>query len=177
MRSAYRQVPVTDTNLACNVVMLMDPDANVVRYFILYAQPFGAAHAVSNFYRVAEWLVRVARRYFHLAVEHFYDDFFLVDTESSAPLAQLCLQELFHLGFALDPQKSQPPSANAVVLGVHFDLQFIAQGLLQVRAKPDRIAQLTYEMQSVLDRGTLSPSHTAKLVGKCDFVNSTLFGR
>eukprot|EP00971_Amphidinium_carterae_P315743 6276266-Amphidinium_carterae.1 len=133
----------------------MDPDANAVRYFVLYAQPFGAAHAVSNFYRVAEWLVRVARRYFHLAVEHFYDDFFLVEPESSAPVAQQCLQELFHiLGFALDPAKSQPPSANAVVLGVHFDLTQVAHGLLQVRAKPERITLLTEEMQAVLDRGT-----------------------
>eukprot|EP00971_Amphidinium_carterae_P185104 3675807-Amphidinium_carterae.1 len=32
-------------------------------------------------------------------------------------------------------------------------------------------------MQGILDRGYLSPSHAAKLIGKADFVNSTLFGR
>eukprot|EP00971_Amphidinium_carterae_P050459 993732-Amphidinium_carterae.1 len=32
-------------------------------------------------------------------------------------------------------------------------------------------------MQAVIERDIMSPSHAAKLVGKCDFVNSTLFGR
>eukprot|EP00971_Amphidinium_carterae_P324331 6445021-Amphidinium_carterae.1 len=54
LQSAYRQIPVSDTNLSCCVVMVADPDTNMVRYFVLYGQPFGAAHAVSNFYRVAE---------------------------------------------------------------------------------------------------------------------------
>eukprot|EP00971_Amphidinium_carterae_P000276 5765-Amphidinium_carterae.1 len=76
MSRAYRQVPVSDSNLSCCVVLLTDPAAGIVRYFVLYAQPFGAAHAVANFCRVAEWLTRVARRFFHIAVEHFYDDFF-----------------------------------------------------------------------------------------------------
>eukprot|EP00971_Amphidinium_carterae_P051283 1009683-Amphidinium_carterae.1 len=88
MSRAYRQVPVSDTNLSCCVVLLADPTANVVRYFILYAQPFGAAHAVGNFCRVAEWLTRVARRFFHLAVDHFYDDFFQVEPSATAAIAQ-----------------------------------------------------------------------------------------
>eukprot|EP00971_Amphidinium_carterae_P070662 1397364-Amphidinium_carterae.1 len=124
MSRAYRQVPVSDSNLSCCVVLLADPAAGVVRYFLLYAQPFGAAHAVGNFCRVAEWITRVARRFFHLAVEHFYDDFFQVEPTSTAIVAQRCLHELFGvLGFVLDPTKSQTPSQNAVVLGVHFDLQ------------------------------------------------------
>eukprot|EP00971_Amphidinium_carterae_P270843 5374493-Amphidinium_carterae.1 len=54
MQSAYRQIPVSDSNLSCCVVMVADPDTNMIRYLVLYGQPFGAAHAVSNFYRVAE---------------------------------------------------------------------------------------------------------------------------
>eukprot|EP00971_Amphidinium_carterae_P111994 2218198-Amphidinium_carterae.1 len=30
MQSAYRQIPVSDTNLSCCVVMVADPDTNVV---------------------------------------------------------------------------------------------------------------------------------------------------
>eukprot|EP00971_Amphidinium_carterae_P349298 6490949-Amphidinium_carterae.1 len=146
MQSAYRQIPVSDTNLSCCVVMVADPDAHIVRYFVLYGQPFGAAHAV--------------------------------EPSKSAPVAQQCVHQLFQLlGFRLDPTKSQPPTVNAVVLGVHFDLQYVSQGLLQVHAKPDRVRQLTEEMKSIIARGFLSPSHAAKLVGKADFVNSTLFGR
>eukprot|EP00971_Amphidinium_carterae_P279456 5547589-Amphidinium_carterae.3 len=138
----------------------------------------GAALAVANFCRLAEWLTRAARRFFHLAVEHFYDDFFLVEPSTTSSVAQRCLHEFFRtLGFQLDPRKSQPPTTNAVILGVHFDLQHVCQGLLQVHAKPERVQQLTAEMQNVLDRGFLSPSHAAKLVGKADIVNSTLFGR
>eukprot|EP00971_Amphidinium_carterae_P228538 4532902-Amphidinium_carterae.1 len=124
MSKAYRQVPVSDSNLSCCVVLLADPAAGAVRYFLLYAQPFGAALSVGNFCRVAEWITRVARRFFHLAIEHFYDDFFQVEPTRTAIVAQRCLHELFSvLGFVLDPTKSQAPSQNAVVLGVHFDLQ------------------------------------------------------
>eukprot|EP00971_Amphidinium_carterae_P154843 3070283-Amphidinium_carterae.1 len=64
-----------------------------------------------------------------------------------------------------------------MILGSRFDLQHVCQGLLQVHAKPERVQQITVEMSAVLDRGYFSPSHAAKLVGKADFVSSTLFGR
>eukprot|EP00971_Amphidinium_carterae_P029219 575125-Amphidinium_carterae.1 len=53
----------------------------------------------------------------------------------------------------------------------------VPQGLLHVRAKPARIQSLTAEIQSILDRGRLTASQTAKLVGRADFANTTLLGR
>eukprot|EP00971_Amphidinium_carterae_P317063 6302924-Amphidinium_carterae.1 len=110
MKAAYRQVPVSDSSLSCAIAALFNPDTGI-EYYELFGQPFGASNAVDNFYRVAHWLATVARRYFHLAVDHFFDDFFLVEPASSASFAPHCLHQLFELlGLSLDPQKSQPPT-------------------------------------------------------------------
>ena len=178
MKSAYRQVPVSDSNLAFCVTMVVDPDHRTVQYHQLYGQPFGASHAVPNFYRVAEWLCRAARRYFHIALDHFFDDFFYVEPAATAESARKAITFLFDiLGFKLDPVKAQPPSSSSTVLGVVFDLQHLQQDILFVRPKPERVRALSDEVESILRADWLPPSQVAKLIGKTDFINSTLFGR
>eukprot|EP00971_Amphidinium_carterae_P118722 2352184-Amphidinium_carterae.1 len=119
MQSAYRQIPLSDASLSMAITMVTHPSSRTVTYHELFGQPFGAAHAVTNFYRVAEWLCRVCRRFFNIALEHFYDDFWYLDLDSSADSARTCLHALFEiLGFVLDPAKSQPPTPTPTVLGV-----------------------------------------------------------
>eukprot|EP00971_Amphidinium_carterae_P304057 6042445-Amphidinium_carterae.2 len=121
---------------------------------------------------------RVDRLYFHLVLDHFFDDFFLVEPHQSATFAQHCLHQLFSLlGLTLDPEKRQCPTQSPVVLGVQLDLAMVPNGLLHVRAKPGRVASLTAEIHGVLDQGRLTAAQAAKLVGRADFVNTTLFGR
>eukprot|EP00971_Amphidinium_carterae_P341588 6480457-Amphidinium_carterae.1 len=96
MKAAYRQVPVSDSSLSFSIAALLNPDTGV-EYYELFGQPFGASNAVDNFYRLAHWIATVARRYFHLVVDHFFDDFFLVEPLQSAPFAQRCLHQLFSL--------------------------------------------------------------------------------
>ena len=169
MKSAYRQVPVSDSNLAFCITMVVDPDKRTTQFHQLYGQPFGASHAVPNFYRVAEWLCRAARRYFHIALDHFFDDFFFVEPVASAESARKAITFLFEfLGFKLDPLKEQPPSTSCTVLGVVFDLEHIQRDLLFVRPKPDRVQLLLEEVDHVLQCDWFPPSQVAKFIGNTE---------
>jgi len=76
MKGAYRQVPLADSQVSLSIAAVYDPAQKRAELFELYGQPFGAGHAVPNFYRVAEWLCRAVRRFYHINIEHFFDDFF-----------------------------------------------------------------------------------------------------
>eukprot|EP00971_Amphidinium_carterae_P351638 6492206-Amphidinium_carterae.1 len=103
MQSACRQIPLSDASLSMAITMVTHPSSRTVIYHELSCQPFGAAHAITNIYRVAEWLCRVCRRFFNIVLEHFYDDFWHLDLDSSADSARMCLHALFEsLGFVLD---------------------------------------------------------------------------
>ena len=106
MKNAYRQIPLPDGQVAISITA---------------RAAFGAGHSVPNFHRVAGWIQRTLVRAFRLLLDHFFDDFYYVVTEQEATIATLCLREGFKLlGFQLDSDKSQVPSAVAEVLGVHL---------------------------------------------------------
>jgi len=145
----------------------------------MYGQPFGAGHAVPNFCRVSEWLSRCLGRIFSLALDHFFDDFFLVDKQQNSEVASFCLREGFKtLGFELDPDKSQAPAQVIAILGVIFNTQAIhLEKRLLVEAKPLRIRNMERMIDRVLEDNHLTPSVAASLVGKFQFLCSTLFGK
>ena len=119
MQGAYRQLAIPDTQTMIAVTAVYDPDRGEARMFLMHGQPFGAGHAVPNFYRLAEWASRVLIRGMSLMVDHFFDDYFYLERQPCAKVAQFCIQETFKLlGLTLDPDKSQPPAEVASVLGV-----------------------------------------------------------
>eukprot|EP00435_Cladocopium_sp_Y103_P057422 s371_g19.t1 len=59
MAGAYRQVPLTDSQVGISVTAVYNPKTKQPDLFEIYGQPFGAAHAVPNFYREAEWACRL----------------------------------------------------------------------------------------------------------------------
>ena len=145
----------------------------------MYGQPFGAGHAVPNFYRVAEWYSRFLCRYYHIAVDRFFDDFWLVTTQSRSSIGMRCLLETAELfGIVFDADKTQLPSQRTEALGVRFNtVQINTAGLLTVEPKPSRVAKLVSTIDGVLDTDTLTPAQAASLVGKFGFLASTLYGK
>ena len=179
MAGAYRQVPLTDSQVRISVTAVYNPNTKQPALFEIYGQPFGAAHAVPNFYRVAEWACRLMVRAYHLMVDHFFDDYFAVVRPGESQASLFCLQEAFKLiGLVLDDEKSQPPSDFAMVLGVAFNTRALKdQRLLLVEPKPTRVANLTSLINKILDDDFLSPSLAASLLGKFGFLCSTMFGK
>jgi len=150
-----------------------------IDYHEMWGQPFGAAHAVPNFCRLAAWAMLAATRLLHVVIDHFFDDYFMVEPKVTVASATWACRRLFRLvGLNLDPDKAQLPAEVWHALGVAFDMQTLSsQGLLKVRAKPSRVLNAIVDIMQVLKENRLRPSHAAKIFGRLDFLNTTLFGR
>ena len=179
MKGAYRQIPLAPADVRYAITAVYNPESHEVVLFEMYGQPFGAGHAVPNFCRVSEWLSRVLQRYFYLHVDHFFDDFFLVEPSLTIQAGIFVMKESFKLlGFSLDPEKSQTPAAICAILGVVFSTAALAsERRINVSAKPSRIVNLIHTIDSILSSGDLSPAVAASIVGKFGFLCSTLFGK
>jgi len=79
LKSAYRQVPLAPSDVRYAITGVYNPHTGEVDLHELYGQPFGAGHAVPNFCRVAEWINRCAQKLFSAYMDHFFDDFFVID--------------------------------------------------------------------------------------------------
>ena len=179
MKAAYRQIPLADADVKNSITCVYNPSSRDVDFHAMYGQPFGAGHAVPNFYRVAEWFSRFLCRYFHLAVDHFFDDFWIVCSRARSQTAMRCLLESAELlGIIFDPDKTQQPSSHTEALGVIFNtLHLHSQGRLLVEPKASRIAKLQATIDGVLESNAITSSEAASLLGKFGFLASTLFGK
>ena len=79
LKSAYRQVPLAPSDVRYAITGVYNHHTGEVDLHELYGQPFGAGHAVPNFCRVAEWINRCAQKLFSAYMDHFFDDFFVID--------------------------------------------------------------------------------------------------
>ena len=179
MQGAYRQVPLHPSDVRYAITGVYNPQESRVALFEMYGQPFGAGHAVPNFCRVSEWISRMLQRFFHIHVEHFFDDFFIIESRDTIRSGLIVMQEGFRLlGFTLDPDKSQQPSITCPILGVIFSSAALAsERILNIAAKPSRLANLRIILDRVLETQELTPAQAGSIVGKFGFLCSTLFGK
>lgn len=179
MKGAYRQIPLPDTQVPIAITAVCDPCTAEPKLFELFAQPFGAAHAVPNFYRVSEWLARLVVRSMGILLDHFFDDYYFVCRSKESESCSFALREAFRiLGFTLDDQKSQVPCEIAQVLGVVINTRSLQeQRKLIIEPKPTRRSNLVTIIDRVLQDNFLAPSLAASIVGKFGFLCSTLYGK
>lgn len=108
----------------------------------------------------------------------YFDDYWIVSREQHAVKAQQCLLEMAALlGIGFDPEKTQPPSSTADVLGVVFDLTNVASGTFTRKAKESRAKNLIHTIDECIKINTLTASQAASVVGNFGFLCSTLFGK
>ena len=178
-RHAYKQIAVQNSHLSLNLVAVAHPTENKVVWFQLWVQPFGALHAVFNFYRLAAAINWACRSLLELHCGHYFDDNFAVEPDFSVVSAQWALRSLFQLaGIVLDPGKSQEPEECQPSLGVVFNFtDAVQKGSFAVEPKASRVHKLCEDIDGHMTADSLSPSAAARLAGKADFACSTLFGR
>lgn len=118
-------------------------------------------------------------RGFKLLLDHFFDDFFLVDFPQCSQVSIFCVKQAFQLlGFELDPDKSQLPAEVAEILGVSFNtVSLQSQRRLLVQPKQGRKESFSLMVDRILSQDALPPSLAASLLGKFQFLCSTLFGK
>ena len=178
MKAAYRQIALAEHDIPAAITAIFNPSNDRVELHEMFAQPFGAGHAVPNFYRVAEWLCRLVVRLYGIQCDHFFDDYWIVDLPQNAQLSLECLLETANLlGIAFDPEKTQQPTSVAEVLGVVFDMSEVEKGTLYIKAKPKRAENLITTINGCIDSEIITPSQAASIVGKFGFLCPTLFGK
>ena len=179
MKAAYRQVPLPTDNQGYSLTAIFNPHSEEVDVHEMFGQPFGAGHAVPNFYRLAEWFHRFIVRYFGIFGDHFFDDFWIIDTKEVVEHAQDCLLRSAEiLGIVFDPDKTQKPNDRAEVLGVIFDTsQLKSDRKIRVLPKASRVKGLLDTIDSCLVADQLTPAQAASIVGKFGFLCSTMFGK
>jgi hypothetical protein len=179
LRAAYRQMPLLSEQVKLCITLVWNFYSKQIDYHEIWGQPFGAGHAVPNFYRLATWAMRVSRRLLHLVADHFFDDYFFIETEHTLASGVWAFKRIMAaIGLELDPKKSQPPAEVWTALGVVFDMQAVrSHAQLSVKPKLSRILNTMVELVEILKHNRLTPSHAAKVFGRLDFINTTLFGR
>ena len=151
LKAAYRQCPLSDSMLSLCLVMFYNPSIGVVDCHESFGMPFGAGHAVPNFYRMAQWCAVVGRRFLKLPIDHFFDDFWIVEPKCLAHSGVWAFRSLMEAcGFVLDPGKSQLPATVWFALGVAFDMQTLrAQSKLFVKPRTKRLVNILGELLQV----------------------------
>ena len=144
LKAAYRQCPLSDSMLSLCLVMFYNPSTGVIDCHESFGMPFGAGHAVPNFYRMAQWCAVVGRRFLKLPIDHFFDDFWIVEPKCLAHSGVWAFRSLMEAcGFVLDPGKSQLPATVWFALGVAFDMQTLrAQSKLFVKPRTKRLVNI-----------------------------------
>ena len=178
LQAAYRQCPLLSSQVCIAITAVFHPGLGL-RYHEMWGQPFGAGHAVPNFYRMAEWLARLVRRSLLIVSEHFFDDFWIVEPKATIASAVWAFNRLLSLlGFVVDPGKSQLPSSLWHALGVILDMKgLVSSSKMTVCPKPRRLYNTALIIVQAINEDRLTPTQAAKLFGKLDFLNTTFFGR
>jgi len=179
LKAAYRQCPLSNAMLSLSITMVWNPVENRIDYHEMFGQPFGAGHAVPNFYRLAKWACVASRRLLGLLIDHFFDDYWMIEPKCHIQSATWAFKEFMAIiGLVLDPEKESLPSALWQVLGVDIDMSnILATHRLLVKPRLKRIINSVQEMIFILRDKRLPSSAAARLFGKLDFANQTLFGR
>ena len=177
-KAAYRQVPMTASQMMLCLTVVYHPALGKWLLHEMRGQPFGAARAVPNFYRFAEWVCRSLRRLFNLCMEHFFDDFFTVEPRWSIDSATACFRiGCRALGVQLDLDKAQRGS-EFDLLGAVMDGRWARRDMaLYVKPKPSRVKGLRESVSSIKKANKLAPGLAATIVGRFGFVCDQLFGR
>jgi hypothetical protein len=172
--SAYRQLPVKDTNNAY-VLHRVGQKKYIFRHAVLL---FGAVSSVWGYNRFADSIVAVARCIMLLICGHYVDDFAGIEWATSAMGGFLAFAEMGRIiGTTMKESKAQPPANEHKLLGARIGFVGHPTPMVRIRPDADRITKISEEIKTCLDNDHLSPRMASKLCGKINFLSCSLFGR
>ena len=176
---AYRQCPLAASQVFLALTAVFNDLLGVVQLHEMLGQPFGAAHAVHNFNRLAEWISRVVRRMLRMVLDHYFDDFIAVEPAFALSSGMWAFRRIVSIfGFRLDPAKQQLPTDAMVALGVLFSMTMVRTVLrVPVKPKPTRCWSMIEELLEIIDNKALLPAHAGRIVGKLQFLADTMYGK
>lgn len=145
------------------------------QYYYSRTLPQGAASSCRIFEMFATALQHIVTHHANnIKMLHYLDDFlFIGDTKS---VCQTYL-DIFHhicktIGIPLSPEKTTLPSTNTIFLGIELD-----SSLQCARLPQDKLISYSSDVQSVLNKRTITKRSLQSIIGKLNFATSVVPGR
>ena len=189
LASAYRLVPTSQPWMTS--IGFYNPISERPEFYWLPGHNFGLVSAVINFNLLPEFAVVAMRALFLVVVDHYVDDFIVVDVSPGGSSARAGVESFFlMLGSGvprppshrmrspeLDPEKTKATNATNVVLGVVADTSPMGGSSPHVafRVDPDRVDTVLGEFRAAFQRGVLTPHEASRLRGKLFFCLSAAY--
>ena len=177
MKAAYRQLPRRESQKSMFLIAYWDCERSCPVVAEHFGQPFGAKAAVVNFNRLARALRAILVAFLFFALTQYFDDFTIVEPSQIAAQGKVFFDRAVKiLGWSFECKVD--PSHLFVSLGVPFDVSRVLPfGSLVLSNTDRRVANILFELNSILKGGALSPARAASLRGKLGFAFSQVFGR
>ena len=180
LKSAYRQIGLSKKGREKACIAVFDPQTKSTKLFRLRVLPFGAVRSVHSFLRVARAIWHLGANLLNIMWSNFYDDYVVWTTPCLSKSTSLAIESLFKLTgwiFAESGSKCVPFGKTCQALGIELDMSQSAHGVAYVRNTPNRVAELSEVINSVVCRGTIPRIEARRLRGRMQFAESQLFGR
>jgi len=180
LKSAYRQVPLTEESRELAYICVYCPDDGCPKIFKLNCLPFGATAAVYHFNRCAIALWYLGTAALDILWTNYYDDFTVVCPLELVPSTESAVLMLFKLTgwlVAMDGKKASDFSQLCHSLGVVFDLTLSSTGTLNISNTERRIKELVETIDGIISSSVLTFKQAESLCSRMLFADSQVFGR
>ena len=178
---AIRQIPTREAGMCVVCVYSFDKGNEGPRFIEYWGHNFGNAASVTNYYRTPLLCAQIARHFFAVPQEHYFDDFCTPDFKLSSELdsgANECIIGIHDiLGLKLEPKKNQPASTCNVFLGVECDLAHVTDAIpyVEFRPSPGRVDKVLTMLQHAAKDG-LPAAVAAVIYGKLSWILQAAWG-
>lgn len=159
LKNAYRQVPIHPAHYKYSYFSLYNVQRGQVEIYRLCTMPFGAAHSVYSF-------LRLARARLFLMCTNFYDDFIFASRPSLCDSARNSMELVFELTgwlYARDGKKCTEIGKYCKALGIEFNFSRTEQGILAVSNTEARKRQLVQQIADAVTSGCLDKQQSLVL--------------
>ncbi len=178
LESAYKQLPLHESEYDCTVVTLKGPaPEDGPKCFFMRTLPFGSVASVLHFIRVARLLWRVGIE-LNLMWFNFFDDYPCISPSIQSNSTMMTVKGLFGLlGFKFAEDKLSDFASTAEMLGVVIDASRSSEGLVKIDNKESRKTEVVNALNDILRDAQLIPADLPALMGRLQFADMQLSGR
>ena len=178
LESAYKQLPLHESEYDCTVVTLKGPEPkDGPKCFFMRTLPFGSVASVLHFNRVARLLWRVGIE-LNLMWFNYFDDYPCISPSIQSKSTMMTVKGIFGLlGFKFAEDKLSDFANTAEMLGVMVDASKSDEGLVKVDNKESRKSEVVNALNDIIRDACLVPADLPALIGRLQFADMQLSGR
>ena len=179
LKSAYRQLPVSDSSLRWARIAAYNPDSKETVCFQQYTLPFGARGSVVAFLRCARALQWLAHK-LYIVCSCYFDDYVCispVELAANTEATMKCLLQLLGWEFDGDGEKSDSMTSTVSALGVVVTLSRSRDGVIEIENTEKRKKEIAKTIAELLVSGKITVPEASSLKGRLGFAEGQLFGR